>query len=68
MHVGIFQLNAEVKKQKMKKAWELFKAGVVKEYSVDKFAEFMKNNDNVMPEEIVDMVVVIGNGIAYLYN
>lgn len=41
---------------------------MVKDYSLDKFEELMKENGIVLPDEVVDRVVEIGKGITYLHN
>lgn len=66
--LGFFYLNVEGKKKKMQKSQSLFKAGIVKEYSMEKFEAFMQENKGFMPKEIVEKVVQIGEGIKYLYN
>ncbi|GLJ41036.1 hypothetical protein SUGI_0849570 [Cryptomeria japonica] len=42
--LGYFDLEAQGKKVKMQKAWSLFRAGVMKDYSLSKFKDYMRDN------------------------
>ncbi|GLJ29121.1 hypothetical protein SUGI_0574080 [Cryptomeria japonica] len=65
--VGYFDLNAEGVKTKMKAAWSLYKTRVGKAYSLEKFEAFMRENSEIMTDEMVARLVELGNGMAYLY-
>ncbi|GLJ16411.1 hypothetical protein SUGI_0278660 [Cryptomeria japonica] len=64
--IGYFDLNVEGMKTKMKKAWSLYKSGLGKECSLEKFEAFMRENSEIMVDEMVDRLVDLGNGMAYL--
>lgn len=40
----------------------------MKDYGLDKFNRYMRENYGIMPVEIIERVVEIGNGIMYLYK
>ncbi|GLJ18375.1 hypothetical protein SUGI_0325310 [Cryptomeria japonica] len=66
--IGYFNLNAEGKNTKMGKAWNIYKARVGKDNSLDKFVVFMKENKEHVPKEMVERLVDMGKGMAYLYH
>lgn len=66
--LGYFSLQSMGKKKKMQKAWSIFKAGIMKENSMERFAAFLQENNDLFPEGVGNRLMVIGNGIKYLYN
>lgn len=66
--LGYFYLQVVGIKTKMQKAWSIFKVGIVKENSMDRFEAFLQENGDLFPEGVGDRLMVIGNGIKYLYN
>ncbi|GLJ47797.1 hypothetical protein SUGI_1009550 [Cryptomeria japonica] len=58
--LGFFDLNAEGKKNKISKAWKLFKVGVGQKYKLDEFEAFMSAHGDLLPEEVIERLKVIG--------
>ncbi|GLJ18856.1 hypothetical protein SUGI_0336960 [Cryptomeria japonica] len=66
--MGHFDLNLKGKKTKMNKAWRVYKKGVEKDYNLDEFVAYMEENQDLLPKEIVESLIEIGNGLGYLYH
>ncbi|GLJ31518.1 hypothetical protein SUGI_0632560 [Cryptomeria japonica] len=66
--MGYFNLQSVGNNKNMQKAWSIFKAGIMKENNMERFAAFLQQNDDLFLEGVGDRLVVIGNGIKYLYN
>ncbi|GLJ36757.1 hypothetical protein SUGI_0740340 [Cryptomeria japonica] len=66
--LGYFGLQGEGKKKKMQKAWTIFKAGIVKENSMERFEALLQENVDLFPNGVGDRLVAMCNGIKLLYN